>query len=347
MPAVNKTSQDRVHSILLLTGFLTLCGILLLALLHWQWLSWQILQWQGQLHRQIAALLRAALAPSLETKLLLLGLCFLYGVFHAAGPGHGKAVLSTYLATHNSQLKRAMWLSLGAALMQAVVAILLTTLVVALLGWTQLRAQQFGQQLDKFSFWLVSLLGIFLTLRALYRLWLLKTASKPDSASPLNIRRLQPVSHKQAIGARATQYNSSRQDTDCHCGHAHTPDLQQLTQAQDWKSQFAIMLTMGIRPCTGALLTLVLAKSLGLFYLGMAAVLLMALGTAGTVCLLAWFSHSMRHLALRLLSHRSSGPWFWYGLEIVSLLGGVLLILLGYSMAQAFSVQVSPFFRPN
>ncbi|MFB0975515.1 MAG: hypothetical protein QMB71_05330, partial [Tolumonas sp.] len=121
MPAVNKTSQDRVHFILLLTGFLTLCGILLLALLHWQWLSWQILQWQGQLHRQMAVLLRAALTPSLETKLLLLGLCFLYGVFHAAGPGHGKAVLSTYLATHNSQLKRAMWLSLGAALMQAVV----------------------------------------------------------------------------------------------------------------------------------------------------------------------------------------------------------------------------------
>lgn len=106
------------------------------------------------------------------------------------------------------------------------------------------------------------------------------------------------------------------------------------------------MLTMGIRPCTGALLILVLAKSIGLFALGVTAVLLMALGTAGTVCLLAWFSHSMRHLAIRLLHHRTSSYWLGYLLEIVSLLGGVLLILLGYGMAQAFAVQVSPFFRP-
>ena len=74
---------------------------------------------------------------------------------------------------------------------------------------------------------------------------------------------------------------------------------------------------------------------------------MMALGTAGTVCLLAWFSHSMRHLALRLLSHRTSDAWLGYSLEIVSLLGGILLILMGYGMAQTVSVQVSPFFRPG
>ena len=71
---------ERANFVLLLCAFLLLCSILLLAVLHWQWLSWQILQWQGQLHRQMAVLLRAALSPSPETKLLLLGLCFLYGV---------------------------------------------------------------------------------------------------------------------------------------------------------------------------------------------------------------------------------------------------------------------------
>lgn len=345
MSGIKKTQPDRMHFMLLLAGFFTLCTILTLALLHWQWLSWQILQWQGQLHRQMAVLLRAALTPSLETKLLLLGLCFLYGVFHAAGPGHGKAVLTTYLATHNSQLKRAMWLSLGAALMQALVAILLMTLVTALLGWTQIRAQQFGQQLDKFSFWLIVLLGIALSLRAVYRLWLLRKSRQ--LLSPIRVQRLHPIRHSLTVGVRATHAPAAREISPCDCGHTHTPDLQQLNQAQDWRSQLAIMLTMGIRPCTGALLILVLAKSLGLFTLGIAAILLMALGTAGTVCLLAWFSHSMRHLALRQLSHRASDAWLGYSLEMVSLLGGILLILMGYGMAQAVSVQVSPFFRPG
>lgn len=344
MSAINKPMLERANFVLLLCAFLLLCSILLLAVLHWQWLSWQILQWQGQLHRQMAVLLRAALSPSPETKLLLLGLCFLYGVFHAAGPGHGKAVLSTYLATHNSQLKRAMWLSLGAALMQALVAILLMTLISSLFNWTHLRTQQFGQQLDQLSFWMVALLGVYLSLQSAYRLYRLRyTTAK--TAQTYHIRQLKPATKQQNAGIRALQ-TSVIQPPVCDCGHAHTPDPALLQKAQDWRSQLAIMLTMGIRPCTGALLILVLAKSIGLFALGVTAVLLMALGTAGTVCLLAWFSHSMRHLAIRLLHHRTSSYWLGYLLEIVSLLGGVLLILLGYGMAQAFAVQVSPFFRP-
>ncbi len=345
MPPITPLHAHRVQFICLLTLFIALCALLLWTTLHWHWLSWQILQWQEQLHRQMAVLLRMALTPSTITRALLLGICFLYGVFHAVGPGHGKAVLSTYLATHHSQLKRAMWLSLGAALLQAMVAILLMTTVTTLLGWSQIRAQQFGQQLDKFSFWLIALVGLFLALRATIRLWQRRHTLKPVPARALTIRRLQPGAQHLPIGIRDTAHSDSRPIT-CGCGHAHTPDPAQLNQAQDWRSQLAVMLTMGIRPCTGALLILVLAKSLGLFPLGIAAVLLMALGTAGTVCLLAWFSHSMRHLAIRLLSHRSSGQWLWYSLEIISLLGGILLILLGYGMAQAFSVQISPFFRP-
>ena len=90
MSSLNNEYQHRINFILLLTGFLTLCGILLAGVLHWQWLSWQMLQWQGQLHKEMAVLLRAALAPDPETKIILLGLCFLYGVFHAVGPGTAK-----------------------------------------------------------------------------------------------------------------------------------------------------------------------------------------------------------------------------------------------------------------
>ena len=55
-----------------------------------------------------------------------------YGV-HALGPGHGKVVISTFLATHPAQLKTSMKLTLLAALLQGAVAIALVTLMLVVL----------------------------------------------------------------------------------------------------------------------------------------------------------------------------------------------------------------------
>ena len=55
--------------------------------------------------------------------LIALGLA--YGVFHAAGPGHGKAVIAAYLVANERALLKGFLLSLGAALLQALVAIVL------------------------------------------------------------------------------------------------------------------------------------------------------------------------------------------------------------------------------
>src|SRR4029077_16079305 len=48
---------------------------------------------------------------------------FLYGIFHAAGPGHGKAVISGYIIASKGSISHGLALSLAAALLQAVVAI--------------------------------------------------------------------------------------------------------------------------------------------------------------------------------------------------------------------------------
>ena len=85
----------------------------------------------------MAVLLRAALTPSLETKIVTVRALFSCGVFMLSAPGHGSAVLSTYLATHNSQLNVQCGFRSVPALMQAVIAILLMTLIVVLFGWTQ------------------------------------------------------------------------------------------------------------------------------------------------------------------------------------------------------------------
>ena len=59
---------------------------------------------------------------------LLAGLSFAYGVFHAAGPGHGKAVISSYLVATGEGFRRGVALSALAALAQALAAIALVGL---------------------------------------------------------------------------------------------------------------------------------------------------------------------------------------------------------------------------
>ena len=53
---------------------------------------------------------------------LLVGLSFAYGVFHAAGPGHGKAVISSYMLANEVALRRGVLLSLLSALLQGITA---------------------------------------------------------------------------------------------------------------------------------------------------------------------------------------------------------------------------------
>ena len=55
----------------------------------------------------------------------LAGLGFAYGVVHAAGPGHGKAVLASYMLANETSLKRGALMALMAALLQALIAIVL------------------------------------------------------------------------------------------------------------------------------------------------------------------------------------------------------------------------------
>ena len=65
----------------------------------------------------------------------LLGVSFLYGIFHAAGPGHGKAVISSYLVANEETWRRGIVLSFASALLQAFVA-------VALVGIAAVHAQR-------------------------------------------------------------------------------------------------------------------------------------------------------------------------------------------------------------
>lgn len=268
---------------------------------------------QRELHRQLAGAIKALRrdgSPAAAWSLIVLS--FLYGVFHAAGPGHGKAVISTYLLTHKSVVSRGVWLSVVAALAQGVTAIVLVLVLVGLVGWTRKDAQGAVGTLETVSFGLIAVLGLGLAARAL---WSIARALLPVGAATLAAAGASH--HHEAAGAAA-------------CGHSHIPQPSQLSEPLSLKTLAAIVLPIGIRPCSGAVLVLLFAEVLGLRWAGIAAVLAMSVGTAVTVATLAVLTVNFRRLAAVLAG--GSARHLALAAQVVALLGGIIIATLGATL---------------
>lgn len=236
----------------------------------------------------------------------LVTLGFVYGIFHAIGPGHGKAVISAYALTHETRFRRTIGLSFGAAFVQALSAILVVGVLSTLVdGSVRHFATSADDVLNPISFAAVTILGIYLLVRGLSPL-----IKAPSAAlAPL------PKTSKELL-----HEHSHDHDETCGCGHSHAPTPQQVQEASSFWRAASIALAVGIRPCTGAILVLVLTFSFGFVLSGIMAVLAMALGTAITVSTLAVGAQCLRWPLAELLS-----AW---GLR-AGLLGSALMILGG------------------
>jgi len=192
-----------------------------------------------------------------------------------------------------------------AALLQGIVAIVLVSgsLFVLQLPARQLHISQFW--LERGSYLLVGLLGLMLCLRAGRRLVALAT----------------PRPRFRALTPHSVHHEK------CGCGHQHVPSEKQLTAADDWRARIMVVLSMGIRPCTGAVLILLFSKVMGVFVWGMLSALAMALGTAITLSGLALLVQGSRHIAERLSQRRAPALWYQVGWTTLALAGGCTLLL--------------------
>ncbi|SEL57426.1 nickel/cobalt transporter [Halomonas daqiaonensis] len=301
---------------LTVTRLVWLAGGLLITLLVWQLafqgglqgISLQLMAWQRDFHRALTmAITGLSGTPSPATWTTLLGISFGYGVFHAAGPGHGKAVLTTYLVSQGGARRRALALSCAASLLQGLVAIGLVVVLVHGLGWFTRQAMGSVAWVEQASFLMVALLGAWLCLRAIR---LLRTSAVLREAS-------------------AGGYHHPHDHDHACCGRRHVEPH----QASDWRTALATVVAIGIRPCSGAVLLLGAATLLGNFMVGVAAVVVMSLGTALTVSTLALASvfargWAERRLAARVTSHGVARLLGWG-----SLTGGLAILTLGISLS--------------
>jgi nickel/cobalt exporter len=288
-----------------------------------------VLETQRDLHRRLTFALRQFdTTPTLISLGSLFLLSFLYGVFHAVGPGHGKAVISAYLLTHPGQAWRGILLSVASALLQGLTAITLVLVLVEGLGWMTRSTLGQVRTLELFSFALIGLLGVALMLRALYALWKLRRTSRTAFPAGPRYQRL-PSARPGLLGtvpmAGQPRRPAAVAGEACACGVAHHVDP---NARAPW---YATLVAVGIRPCSGAVLVMMVALMLGMGSIGAAAVMAMSAGTALTVSLIAWLAVTMRHTAVRL-SGVLGLPSVQYAGPLVALLGGVLILWLGSTL---------------
>ncbi|MCM5705726.1 nickel/cobalt transporter [Larsenimonas salina] len=287
-----------------------------------------IVVWQGRLyHALVDAISALEHAPDVTTWSALLGVSFGYGVFHAAGPGHGKIVLSTYLASQGGAWRRALGLSAMASLLQGLTAVLLIAVLVFGLGWLTREAMGSVEHAELASFLMVTLVGVWLCCRSVIRL---RRAATSDKAAT---ERDRPISSLVSPASGSLVFTPStpedRHGTQCGCGHEHhiSPDT-----ARDWRVALLTVLSIGVRPCSGAVLLLGAAALLDQFGKGVIAVFAMSLGTALTVTALALLSVVARDWVSRhMRPTRHRRPWAAW----ISLAGGALILALGLSLTLA------------
>ncbi|MEQ4531664.1 MAG: nickel/cobalt transporter, partial [Mixta sp.] len=251
----------------------------------WPQLLWQSVSWQKALHQQMTGLLQQVAQQPQQAGLALVGFSLIYGILHALGPGHGKVVIATFLATHPTRLKTSLKLTLAAALVQGAVAVGLVTLMLIILQASSRQLHLSSFWLEKGSYLLVVGLGLWLCWRALRQLMRLCTGK-------MRIQQLRPINHQH--------------DEHCGCGHQHLPDNEQLMRATGWKTSLLVVLSMGLRPCSGAIMMLLFSRVIGVYGWGVIGALAMALGTALTVSVMALLVQSARALAIRL--NRRAAP---------------------------------------
>lgn len=284
-----------------------------------------ILAKQAEFYRMLSGLIRAAKADG-SAAYTLLGISFLYGVFHAAGPGHGKAVISSYLVANNETWRRGIVLSFASAILQAFTAIAIVAVAAAFLGATAKAMGHTVRVIEIVSYALILLIGLRL-------LWVKGRAFLQVLGGGSDHHHDHGHMHKHGHDHHHHHHHNHEQEASAW-GHAHAPEPSELTGRHWLRRGLAAIIAVGLRPCSGAIIVLVFALAQGLFWIGVASTFVMGLGTAITVAAIATLAVGARGLAGRLAKARpGAGLIFLRGMETAAAL---IIVVFGAALLTGY-----------
>lgn len=216
----------------------------------------------------------------------LLTVCFAYGFFHAVGPGHGKILIGGYGMARRVPALRLAGIAVLSSLAQAATAVLLVHAGLSLLGLSR-RAMEGAAEdwLQPASHAAIAAIGAWLVWR----------------------------------GARGLLLPRDGHGRGGNCGHAHGPAPEDVARLGGWRDTALLVASIAIRPCTGALLLLIVTWQLGVAGAGIAGAFAIGLGTAFVTVLVALGATGLRESAFRA----------WAGGQGAALLAPAIEMLAG------------------
>lgn len=250
----------------------------------------------------------------------LVTISFLYGIFHAAGPGHGKAVIASYMIADNATWKRGALLAGISAFVQACVAVAFVGIAVLIFGTTARNMNVAASAIEIVAYSLIVLLGLYL-------LW-------KKGGAFLAALRGTPSAHEHHHGhdhaPHAHRHGHDHHHDhvhDEHCGHSHGPEPSEL-KGRDWfRRGMLAAFAAGLRPCSGAIIVLVFAAAQGIFLIGVGATFAMGAGVAITVTAIALLAVFGKRVAVRLAG--AMGGRSELMLRGIELFGALIVIAFG------------------
>lgn len=265
----------------------------------------QVSRWAAATQRDVqnamAAAIRALRAQEPGALAALWGLCAAYGFVHAAGPGHGKLVIGGYGVAERVAARRLAGLALASSLAQAASAVILVYAAIFMLGWGRAQMTTAADRvMAPLSYSLIAGIGAWLMLRGL----------------------------RKALRQRRKTPETATAPTVCSdCGHVHAPSPAQAAQTRSLRDALAVIGSIAIRPCTGAIFLLILTHALGLDWAGIVGTFVMGAGTAAFTVIVAIAAVGLRESALAQVA---SGPGTARLMAAVEMLaGGVVILLAG------------------
>ena len=298
-----------------------------------------VLAKQAEFYRMLSGTIRAAKADG-SAAYTLLGISFLYGIFHAAGPGHGKAVISSYLVANDETWRRGVILSFASAVFQALTAIVIVGIAAVLLNATAKTMGDTVRVVEIAGYALIILIGLRLLWvkgRALLALLLPQANAQHGHQHHHHAHE-----HHDHHGHAHDHHHHHHDETCGHdasaWSHVHAPEPAELTGKHWLRRGLAAVVAVGLRPCSGAIIVLVFALAQGIFWIGVAATFAMGLGTAITVAAIASLAVGARSFAGRLAKGKAGkGAIVIRALETAAALAIVafgVLLLTGYIVSE-------------
>jgi len=241
----------------------------------------------------------------------LVWICFLYGVFHAIGPGHGKVVISSYMVANEVVVRRGVAVSMAASLMQGLTAVLAISFFVLVLRGSGIKTGDLAYGLEVASYLGVMLVGLWLLWRKLFA----------------KRKKHEHIHHDHDHDHIHHDHDHHGHGEVCdHCGHSHMPEPESLTGKFGPREAWTAVLAVGLRPCTGALIVLVFCFANGLYLVGIASTFAMSIGTGLAVSGLAMIAVVAKNTALRISGARDSLGRVNLIIEVI---GACLIFLIG------------------